>query len=84
MCNVCSFCVECFQFCREMLTLFDGGEVALDWVLNESSTVPSELRPTVIIMPGFVGQFFCICSSEPVSVLSRIVEQKRHIMPSLY
>jgi len=38
-----------------MLTLIDGGEVALDWVLNESSSVPSESRPTVIIMPGLVG-----------------------------
>ena len=41
-----------------MLTLSDGGEVALDWVLNESSTVPSELRPTIIIMPGLVGKYW--------------------------
>jgi len=40
-----------------MLVLFDGGEVALDWVLNELSTVPSERRPTMIIMPGLVGQY---------------------------
>jgi len=39
-----------------MLSLFDGGEVALDWVLNESSSLPSEARPTMIIMPGLVGQ----------------------------
>ena len=52
-----------------MLTLFDGGEVALDWVLNESSTISSELQPTLIILPGLVGQYHmqaprlkdCVC-----------------------
>jgi len=44
-----------------MLSLSDGGEVALDWVLNESSSLPSEVRPTMIIMPGLVGQY---CLSE--------------------
>jgi len=39
-----------------MLTLSDGGEVALDWVYNDSSTMPSERRPTVIILPGLVGE----------------------------
>jgi abhydrolase domain-containing protein 1/3 len=37
------------------LVLPDGGEVALDWVLNESSSLPTELRPTVLILPGLVG-----------------------------
>ena len=50
-------------FCREMLSLSDGGEVALDWVLNESSTMPSELRPTMIIMPGLVGQYIVLYGS---------------------
>jgi len=49
--------VDIFVFRREILSLCDGGEVALDWVLNESSSIPSELRPTVIIMPGVVGQY---------------------------
>lgn len=44
-------------FCRELLLLSDGGEVALDWVYNESSSVPSESRPTLIIMPGLVGMY---------------------------
>jgi len=49
--------VDFVLFYREMLSLSDGGEVALDWVLNELSTMPSELRPTMIIMPGLVGQY---------------------------
>jgi len=51
--------VSVLLFRREMLSLFDGGEVALDWVLNESSSLPSETRPTVIIMPGLVG-WYCV------------------------
>jgi len=55
--SVCSFSVEYFNYDREMLTLSDGGEVALDWVMNESTTESTELRPTVVIMPGLVGQY---------------------------
>ena len=42
--------------CRELLTLPDGGQVALDWVHNEVSTIPSNSRPVVVILPGLVGQ----------------------------
>ena len=42
--------------CRELLLLPDGGEVALDWIRNDSSKIRPELRPTVIILPGLVGK----------------------------
>lgn len=40
---------------RELLTLSDGGQVALDWVYNESSPHYTEHKPIVIILPGLVG-----------------------------
>jgi len=50
-----------FQSCphvpyvREMLSLDDGGEIALDWTHNDSSPLPSSARPVVIILPGLTG-----------------------------
>jgi len=42
-------------FFREKLVLADGGVIMLDWVSNETSLISSEIRPTVIILPGLVG-----------------------------
>jgi len=50
-----------FQSCphvpydREMLSLADGGEIALDWMHNDASPLPSSARPVIIILPGLTG-----------------------------
>lgn len=41
-----------FLFCREILTLKDGGEVALDWL---EKGCDSE-SPVIIILPGLTGE----------------------------
>lgn len=45
-----------FSLFREMIGLADGGQFALDWVYNESSSVYSETKPVIILLPGLVGQ----------------------------
>jgi abhydrolase domain-containing protein 1/3 len=41
----------CINFFREILTLADGGEVALDWAEHNCSST----SPIVIILPGLTG-----------------------------
>ncbi len=43
-------------FNREILTLGDGGQVALDWVHNDASPHARDVRPTVIVLPGLTGK----------------------------
>lgn len=43
--------------------LGDGGVIMLDWVLNDSSLIPAAVRPTVIILPGLVGNFMSIVTA---------------------
>ena len=43
--------------CSEKLYLADGGVIVLDWVLNETSPISTERRPTVIVLPGLVGDY---------------------------
>ena len=40
-----------YEYHRELLTLKDGGEVALDWAEENSSPT----SPIVIILPGLTG-----------------------------
>ena len=41
---------------REILTLSDGGVIAVDWMENEESHHrDSGTRPTVLILPGLTG-----------------------------
>jgi len=42
-------------YIREILSLPDGGELALDWVFNDQSQLSLEVRPTVVILPGLTG-----------------------------
>lgn len=49
--NDFSQCNIVFILCREILTLLDGGEVALDWAEKDCSAT----SPIVIILPGLTG-----------------------------
>ena len=39
--------------------LSDGGQVALDWVENETSRYNVVSRPTCILLPGMIGYYLC-------------------------
>ncbi len=72
-------------FCsyREILHTDDGGEIAIDWVHNDKSPHDTEVRPTVLVLPGLTGSFsvsFCVtsgkCAMHPV-FLSDISQRKK-------
>ena len=50
-------------WCREIVTLADGGEVALDWGIMKDLSQPESIRPSpsqqdlpvLLILPGLTG-----------------------------
>ena len=41
------------KYSREIFTLSDGGELAIDWVVNNETT--TQKRDLVVVVPGLSG-----------------------------
>ena len=72
--------LKCFSKFRQLLSLPDGGVLALDWVDKLEPHVDKPDTPVLLVMPGLSGN----CNSSILQAACNLIQQTYQVLFPLY